>query len=262
MTEDRDPRRVRGMFGAIARRYDLLNHLLSANLDRSWRRAAARALPPSPLERVLDLCGGTGDLTLALGREREIGQIVCCDFSHPMLLVAAEKLARRPGAGCVRLLEADGLRLPFPDGVFDATTVAFGIRNFRDMGAGISEIHRVLRPGGCLVVLEFSTPTSPLMSRAYALYLKHLLPRLGDRVARSGGAYRYLARTIASFPDPAMLAGLIGESGFAQCSWTALTGGIVAVHTAYKAAKRATPHPRAEPGAPSGPAAGSRPAGR
>ncbi len=257
MTEDRDPRRVRGMFGAIARRYDLLNHLLSANLDRSWRRAAARALPPTPLERVLDLCGGTGDLTLAVCREREIGQVVCCDFSHPMLLVAAEKLRRRPAAGRPRLLEADGLRLPFRSGTFDATTVAFGIRNFENMGAGLVEIHRVLRPGGCLVVLEFSTPTSALLARAYGLYLKHLLPRLGG-----GGAYGYLARTIAAFPDPAWLAGLILESGFETCRFNVLTGGIVTVHTAYKAAARTTPRPGAEPTAPSAPAAGSRPVGR
>jgi len=265
MSRDRDPKRVRGMFGAIARRYDLLNHVLSANMDRSWRRTSARALPEGPLERVLDLCGGTGDLSLELLREREIAKVVCCDFSHPMLLLARRKFASKPYSGRLALLEADGLRLPFPPCSFDAVTVAFGVRNFADMDGGLSEIHRVLRPSGCLVVLEFSRPTAPVLAQLYGFYLRFLLPRLGDGVTGGRGAYGYLARTIASFPDAAALASRIRDAGFAACDWTAPTGGIVAVHTAYKTAAAGDPIRLRREGAASGPSArgaGSPPAGR
>jgi demethylmenaquinone methyltransferase/2-methoxy-6-polyprenyl-1,4-benzoquinol methylase len=232
--ESRDPHRVREMFGGIARRYDLLNHLLSANLDRGWRRAAAGRLPLDGAGQVLDLCGGTGDLALHVAGLEHAGLVVCCDFSHPMLLRAREKFSRPgPGDRCI-VLEADGLRLPFEDGTFDAVTVGFGVRNFVDLGAGLREIHRVLRPGGRAVILEFSRPTGPFVSRLYAFYLRRVLPRLGDGVGRRRGAYGYLARTISDFPDPALLAGRVRESGFAACEWTCLTAGIVAIHTAFK----------------------------
>jgi demethylmenaquinone methyltransferase/2-methoxy-6-polyprenyl-1,4-benzoquinol methylase len=222
------------MFGRVARRYDLLNHLLSANLDRGWRRAAARALPAGSPGPVLDLCGGTGDLSIELARSREGATVLCCDFAHPMLLRAAHKFDRLGLAGRCVVLEADALRLPFGERTFAAVTVAFGVRNLEDMDAGFREMRRVLRPRGRLVVLEFSQPTGPLAARAYGLYLRHLLPRIGRRMSDDGDAYRYLATTIGGFPNPEHVARRIREAGFADCSHTTRAAGVVAIHTAVR----------------------------
>jgi demethylmenaquinone methyltransferase/2-methoxy-6-polyprenyl-1,4-benzoquinol methylase len=223
------------MFAGIAGRYDLLNHLLSANLDRRWRRRAARRVPPEAA-RVLDLCGGTGDLTLALARNGGPGLLVCCDFCHPMLVRAQEKFRRRNTDGRCLVLEADGLRLPLPEGAFDAVTVAFGVRNLADLDAGLREMARVLAPGGRLVVLEFSRPRGRVLGGLYGFYLRRVLPRLGDGVSGRSGPYGYLARTIGGFPEAPELAGRIREAGFAACGWELLSGGIVAIHTAFKQA--------------------------
>jgi demethylmenaquinone methyltransferase/2-methoxy-6-polyprenyl-1,4-benzoquinol methylase len=222
------------MFDGIARRYDLLNHLLSLSLDRRWRRAAAAELAGAAPGIVLDLCGGTGDMTLAVRRAAPGAFVVCCDFSHGMLERAAAKLGAERAAGGAVVLEADGLRLPLAEAAVDAVTIAFGVRNFHDLDAGLCEVRRVLRPGGRLVILEFSAPTGPLFGRLYRAYLRHLLPRIGDRVSGRSGPYGYLARTIAGFPDQAALAGRIRDQGFAACGWKNLTGGIVAVHTAMR----------------------------
>ena len=233
-SQPRDARRVREMFGAIARRYDFLNHLLSLNLDRRWRRRAVEELAPAPGARVLDLCGGTGDLTIELARSCEDCEVVCSDFSHAMLERAEAKLRRHRMSDRCAVVEADGLRLPYASASFDAVTVAFGVRNLADMDAGFREILRVLRPSGKLVVLEFSTPTAPLLAPIYRFYLHRLLPRLGDGVSGRTGPYRYLATTISEFPDPAALAGRIREAGFDAVGWTTLNGGIVALPTAIK----------------------------
>jgi demethylmenaquinone methyltransferase/2-methoxy-6-polyprenyl-1,4-benzoquinol methylase len=228
------------MFGTVARRYDLLNHLLSLNLDREWRRRAAEEACPSPGARVLDLCGGTGDLSVALaGASARPARIVCCDFSHAMLARAEEKFGRRGLGDFCFTVEGDALRLPFPDGSFDAVTVGFGVRNLADMTAGLGEILRVLSPGGRLVVLEFSRPTGPVLSRLYAFYLDTVVPRLGDGATGRRGPYLYLARTIGEFPAPDLFAGMIREAGFAAVGWTPLSGGIVCLHTAIKAVSSA-----------------------
>ncbi|HEX4824896.1 MAG TPA: ubiquinone/menaquinone biosynthesis methyltransferase [Candidatus Polarisedimenticolaceae bacterium] len=232
MTDEtsRDPERIREMFGGIARRYDLLNRLLSLGLDRRWRKAAAREACLASPARVLDLCSGTGDLALALvrapGPER---LVVGCDFSRPMLERAARKLDGR-----ATVVLGDALRLPFADGAFDAITVAFGVRNLHDMPAGFHEMRRVLAPGGRLVVLEFSRPEGPVLSRAYGLYLRTVVPRLGDRASGREGPYRYLARTIAGFPEPDRIAGLLRDAGFGGVGWHTLSGGIVCLHTALR----------------------------
>ncbi len=234
-SESRDPQRVRRMFDGIAHRYDLLNHLLSANLDRRWRRAACSELRQESCATVLDLCGGTGDLSLELLRSGCAGTVVCCDFSHAMLQRAGAKFARRGvDDRCLRL-EGDGLRLPLADATVDAVTVGFGVRNLADMDAGFREMLRVLVPGGRLVVLEFSRPEGPLLSRLYRFYLGAVLPRIGDRVSGESGPYGYLARSIAGFSPAAELAGRIREAGFAACGWRPASGGIVAIHTAFKA---------------------------
>jgi demethylmenaquinone methyltransferase/2-methoxy-6-polyprenyl-1,4-benzoquinol methylase len=222
------------MFDRIALRYDLLNHLLSANFDRGWRRAAATELQCDPGASVLDLCGGTGDMSVALARAGRAGRVVCCDFSHAMLAIAGAKFRKKRIEATCLLLEADGLRLPFAEGSFDAVTVAFGVRNFADLGAGLRETHRVLSRGGRLIVLEFSTPSAPLLGGCYRFYLNRILPRLGDGISGACGPYGYLARTISGFPEPAVLAGRIREAGFAACGWSTRTGGVVAIHTAIK----------------------------
>jgi len=222
------------MFDRIAGRYDLLNHLLSLNRDRAWRRAAAEEATAGPDGPVLDLCGGTGDQSLALVRRSPSALVVCCDFSHRMLDRATRKFEGAGQAGRCLVVEGDGLRLPFADATFAAVTVAFGVRNLADMDRGFREMRRVLVDGGRLVVLEFSRPTGPLFGRLYRAYLGRVLPRIGDGVSGASGPYRYLARTIADFPDAETLAGRLRESGFAACGWRLLTGGVVAVHTAIR----------------------------
>lgn len=229
-----DPERVREMFGGIARRYDLLNHLLSASLDRGWRRAAVRKVPAGGTGPVLDLCGGTGDLAVELIRLDRARSVICCDFSHPMLMLARDKFARRRIHDRCHVLEADALRLPFAEESFHAVTVGFGIRNLSSLDSGLREIHRVLRPAGRMVVLEFSRPTGAVLSRLYRFYLQRILPKLGDGIGQGRGAYRYLAGTISDFPDAPALAGRIRNSGFGACDWTCLAGGIVAIHVGHK----------------------------
>lgn len=220
------------MFAAIAPRYDLLNRALSLGLDVRWRRRAARELPVSAVARVLDLCGGTGDLARVLLDEGRAGFAVCVDFSHPMLVRAGRKLRRASGRSAV--VEADALRLPFADGSFDGIAVAFGVRNLSDRDRGFREAHRVLRPGGRLVVLEFGRPDGPLLSPLWSLYVRRVVPLLGDRASGRNGPYGYLARTIGEFPEPALLAGRLREAGFAAASWTRLSAGIVCLHVAVK----------------------------
>jgi len=223
------------MFGRVARRYDLLNHVLSANLDARWRRLAAEEACVASPTRVLDLCGGTGDLSLALTRTRSGPRaVVCCDFSHPMLRLAVAKFARKGVAERCATVEGDALRLPFDDGTFDAVTVGFGVRNLEDMASGFGEMRRVLAAGGRLVVLEFSHPSGKVLSRLHALYLKAVVPRLGDGASGTPGPYRYLARTIAGFPEPDLLAGALRDAGFGGVGWRPLSGGIVCLHTALR----------------------------
>ena len=234
-TESREPESVRRMFDGIARRYDLLNHILSLRLDFGWRRRAVDELPPDPAARVLDLCGGTGDLSVEIAARGRAGLVVCCDFSHPMLVCAMPKLRREGVVSRCLAVEADGLRLPFASASFDAVTVAFGVRNFHRLESGLREILRVLRSGGRLVVLEFSQPRAPVLSSLYRFYLLRILPIVGDRISGARGPYAYLARTVSDFCDAPALAGKIRESGFAAVGWRTLTGGIVAIHTALKA---------------------------
>jgi demethylmenaquinone methyltransferase/2-methoxy-6-polyprenyl-1,4-benzoquinol methylase len=227
----RDPGRIREMFGEISGRYDLLNRLLSAGRDRAWRRATVDRLAPEPGERALDLCGGTGDLALDLAEEG--ASVVCADFSWPMLLGARPKLAGRR-AGPVRLLLADALRLPFAEGSFDLATMAFGLRNLRTVGEGLSEMRRVLRPGGRLGILEFSRPPGRVLRGAYHLYLGRILPAVGGWVSGRPKAYRYLADSIRGFPDQEGLAREMAEAGLEGVTYRNLSGGIVALHTARR----------------------------
>ena len=223
---NQDPREVRRMFSSIAGRYDLLNRLLSLSLDRSWRRAVVRELRPGPGQRALDLCCGTGDLALALSATG--ASTVASDFAHPMLEVAQRK------DPSLHLVEADALHLPFPEGAFDMVTIAFGLRNLQDRGAGLREMRRILRPGGQLAILEFSLPKGSWFRSFYHTYLGRAVPAVGRLVSRRAGPYRYLAETIREFPDQPRLAAAIETAGFASTRWIDLTRGIVALHLARR----------------------------
>ena len=218
-------RAVREMFTAIAPRYDLLNHLLSANVDKLWWRRTARAFAAilsQPSAQVLDLCCGTGDMAFALRREGADSHITGADFSHAMLVLASAKSSSdRP----LKWIEADALQLPFPDQSFDLLTSAFGFRNLADYEAGLREIRRVLRPGGEYGILEFSEPEG-LMGKLYNVYFKSVLPRVGKLISGSKGAYSYLPASVERFPAPAEMIVRMQNAGFREVSWTPYTFGI------------------------------------
>jgi len=232
-------RRVRELFGAIAGRYDFLNHLLSFSCDRWWRRRTARRVRDIFRDgaRVLDVCCGTGDLAFAFERAAgsetaERVQIYGADFVHPMLVRAREKAS--PRASRVRFLAADALRLPFADATFDLVAVAFGFRNLASYPGGIEEFRRVLRPGGTLAILEFTEPSGPIFGALYRLYFKRILPAIGGLVSGSRQAYGYLPASVARFPSPENLAAQLRAAGFTRVRFERWTGGIVALHWAER----------------------------
>lgn len=223
---------LRRMFAAIAPRYDLLNHLLSFNADRLWRRFVVRQLRPvlrRPGVRVLDLCCGTADLALVLGHD---APVIGLDFCHPMLVRGQHKIKRRQAP--VWLVEGDALRTPFADEQFDVVTIAFGLRNLEALERGLSEIHRLLKPGGLAAILEFSCPVVPVFSQLFRLYFRHLLPWLGTLVSGVEGPYQYLHDSVQSFPDQEQLAARMRQAGFGNVRYHNLTGGIAAFHLGQK----------------------------
>lgn len=223
-------RQVRTLFSEIAPRYDLLNHVLSLNVDRRWRRKAVARLGElagDPGVRVLDACAGTYDLSLDLAQmDGFAGKVVAADFAGPMLVEGKGKVEGRP----VVPVCADALRLPFPDATFHGAMVAFGIRNLADVDRGMRELHRVLRPGGRLVILEFTTPPNALMRGLYHFYFHRILPLVGRLVSGHPWAYTYLPESVKEFPGPEALAQKLGEAGFGRVGWSYLTGGIAAIH--------------------------------
>jgi len=221
---------VNRMFDRVAGRYDLLNSLMSAGLHHRWRERAADRAELSAGDSVLDVCCGTGDLAFELaGRVAPGGKVIGCDFSEPMLDLAREKAAAR-GVEGVRFEWADALGLPYDAGRFDAVTVGFGVRNFADRDRGLSEMTRVLRPGGRLVVLEFTEPRRPPFSTFYALWFDRIAPILG-RLSDDPEAYAYLAESVHSFPRPHGLAEMMDNAGLEQIRYTVLAGGIVTIHS-------------------------------
>jgi len=243
-TEADASRQVRQMFTQIAPRYDLLNHLLSGQLDRRWRARTARRLRPI-LDRadavVLDLCCGTGDLAFALAQGRQ-ARIIGADFSHAMLVHARQKSgALRSSSermatdgGPLPFLEADALRLPFPENSFDLITTAFGFRNLANYESGLREIQRVLKPGGSVAILEFTEPPAGLVGNFYRFYFRNILPRLGGLISGDSSAYAYLPRSVSRFFRPSELATLMANVGYASPTFEVWTFGTVALHTASK----------------------------
>ena len=232
---DKRPGDVAAMFDGIAERYDLLNDILSAGQVRLWRRAVARITGARPGDRVLDLAAGTG--TSALSFTATGADCVACDFSLGMLRAGQSRLAGRKqaGAGRLGLVAGDALRLPFRDEAFDAVTISFGLRNVASPGAALAEMHRVTRPGGRLVVCEFSTITIAPLDMLYRRYLTNVLPAIARRTARNPEAYTYLAESITDWPAQRELVGLIEAAGWSAVRWRDLSLGVVAVHVARRA---------------------------
>jgi demethylmenaquinone methyltransferase/2-methoxy-6-polyprenyl-1,4-benzoquinol methylase len=233
---DKRETRIRRMFNSIAPRYDLLNHLLSLNVDRYWRRRTTRLVPPDGDAPILDVCTGTGDLALAYDRAAA-GRVpvVGADFCHEMLVRARHKAERRGVAGRVRFVEADAQRLPFPDNHFQIACVAFGLRNVTDTDRGIAEMVRVTRPGGRVAILEFSRPRGWFFGRMYRLYFRRLLPLVGGLVSRNGDdAYRYLPESVMEFPDGEALAERLRGHGLTEVRWKPFTFGIATLYVGVK----------------------------
>ncbi len=223
-------RAVKAMFSSIAPRYDLLNHVLSFNVDRLWWRRTARTFSRvlrQPDATVLDLCCGTGDMTFALRRRSgdSSTKILGADFSHAMLALARAKDVR----ASLQWVEADALRLPFPDGSFDLVTSAFGFRNLADYNAGLREIARVLRPGGECGILDFGEPRGAI-GKLYRVYFKHVLPKVGTLISGVQGPYAYLPDSVERFPEPEEMLDRVRRAGFREASWTPYTFGIAGLY--------------------------------
>ena len=228
-------RAVREMFSAIAPRYDLLNHVLSCNVDRLWWRRAAKTFDhilQQPSAHVLDLCCGTCDMTLALeGRAtRNHLPMMGADFARPMLTLAAKKIEGRG----IRLLEADALQLPFADASFDLVVSAFGFRNLANYRNGLSEIMRILKPGGEVGILDFSEPGG-VLGKAYRLYFRHVLPRIGNMISGSTGAYSYLPDSVERFPHPPEMLEQMRDCGFSGATWEPYSFGIAGLFRGIRA---------------------------
>ena len=223
---DKQPAEVAAMFDAVARRYDLTNDVLSLGQDRRWRRYVVDAVDPRPGERVLDLAAGTGTSSQPFADRGAL--VVPCDFSIGMLRVGKQALPH------LAFTAGDGTRLPFADATFDAVTISFGLRNIVDPDAGLRELLRVTRPGGRLVICEFSHPTWAPFRTVYVEYLMRLLPSVARRVSSDPDAYVYLAESIRAWPAQAELAELVAAAGWSQTQWRNLTGGIVALHRATR----------------------------
>jgi demethylmenaquinone methyltransferase/2-methoxy-6-polyprenyl-1,4-benzoquinol methylase len=222
---------IRRMFSVVAPRYDLLNHLLSLNIDRSWRRRTIDRLLErcGPDATILDSCAGTLDLARELaGRSGFHGRVVACDFTMPMLEHGRRKRPPLP----IRIACADALQLPFAGHSLDGAMVGFGVRNLADIDDGIEEFARVLRPGAPLIILDFATPRRQPLRAAYLFYFRSILPRVGRWISGHGSAYTYLPESVLKFPEPDALADRLRGAGFEEVCWEPLTGGIAAIHAA------------------------------
>jgi demethylmenaquinone methyltransferase/2-methoxy-6-polyprenyl-1,4-benzoquinol methylase len=236
MTLDKSSTRVQQMFGEIAGRYDFLNRVLSLGIDRWWRRRTVKLVPPMGNAPILDVCTGTADLALAYWRAGK-GQIavVGTDFCRPMLERGREKCRRAQAGGSITLLEADTLQLPFAENTFQIVCVAFGLRNLSDTDAGLREMARVCRPGGRVAVLEFSSPTRRPLSTLYAWYFQHVLPRIGQTLARNTqAAYNYLPQSVGQFPQGEALVERMRAAGLEDIWFRRFTFGVATLYVGKK----------------------------
>ena len=225
---------VKGMFSSIAPRYDLLNHLLSLNIDKRWRRRAVDVLLSGgdARGRYLDACAGTMDLAAEIaGRQNFSGEVVASDFAFPMLHAGLHKVGKLP----IDVACADALQMPFADGEFAGVTIGFGLRNLASVAGGVRELARVITAGGKLVILEFTTPQWQPFRSLYLFYFRRVLPNVGRLISRHGSAYSYLPASVLEFPAPTQLAEMMRNAGLRDVKWETRTGGIVAIHSGTKA---------------------------
>ncbi|MCH8158131.1 MAG: bifunctional demethylmenaquinone methyltransferase/2-methoxy-6-polyprenyl-1,4-benzoquinol methylase UbiE [Nitrospinae bacterium] len=228
-------RQIQNMFSAIAPRYDFLNRLLSVGRDRYWRKSAIDLLAPRPGEHILDVATGTGDMALEIAsRSLQDVRVAGIDFSRRMLELGRNKIRRQGRERMVSLQLGSGENLPFADGSFDGAVCAFGIRNYADVKLGLREMFRVLKPGGRVVILEFSMPSNPVLRRVYHWYFDLVLPWVGNLVSGHDDAYSYLPESVAGFPDQSEFVCWMEEAGFQKASYRNLSFGIVALHCGYR----------------------------
>ena len=226
---------VRGVFDSVASRYDLMNDLMSGGVHRLWKRFTIELSAARPGQTILDIAGGTGDLAARFSRlVGPEGQVILADINAAMLEVGRDRLIDKGATGNIEVVQADAQELPFKDNSVDCITIAFGLRNVTDKEMALSSMLRVLRPGGRLLVLEFSKPTSALLGKVYDQYSFQILPAMGRLIAQDAESYRYLAESIRKHPDQETLLGMMEDVGFGECRYHNMTGGIVALHQGFK----------------------------
>lgn len=225
---------VARMFDNIARRYDMLNHLLSLGIDVYWRKQTVEAIAPWKPRKILDVATGTADLAIEAARRLRPDEIIGVDIAREMLEIGKKKISERKLASCIRLEYGDSEQLQFEDASFEAVTVAFGVRNFERLQKGLSEMHRVLKPGGVLAILEFSTPTLFPFRQIYNFYFRHILPFIGRITSKDPRAYRYLYESVQAFPDRERFCAILTQTGFRTVKSKPLTLGICTLYVAEK----------------------------
>jgi len=225
---------VEAMFNSIASKYDFLNHFLSLGIDKTWRRRLVKQLAQSNPRQVLDIATGTGDLAIQLANHHQLVNITGVDISENMLNIGRDKIWKRKLEERIKLKQANSMNLPFADGEFDAAMVAFGVRNFEDLSKGITEIHRVLKSGGSLYVLEFSMPSKFPMRNLYRFYFRKVLPFVGGIVSGSKSAYTYLPESVFAFPEKEKFVEIMANAGFKNCSYKRLTFGVASIYVGNK----------------------------
>jgi demethylmenaquinone methyltransferase/2-methoxy-6-polyprenyl-1,4-benzoquinol methylase len=227
--------KVAGVFHSVAARYDVMNDLMSGGIHRLWKRFTVEVAAVRPGHRVLDIAGGTGDLSIAFSRlVGSDGQVVLADINESMLRVGRDRLIDKGVVGNVQFMQTDAQALPFAGNSFDCVTIAFGLRNVTDKDKALASMYRILKPGGRLLVLEFSKPRSTLLGKLYDAYSFSVLPRMGQLVANDPDSYRYLAESIRMHPDQDTLLAMMETAGFSGCEYYNLTGGVVALHKGLK----------------------------
>ncbi|TCK04738.1 bifunctional demethylmenaquinone methyltransferase/2-methoxy-6-polyprenyl-1,4-benzoquinol methylase UbiE [Marinobacterium mangrovicola] len=232
---DEKVKRVAGVFHSVAGKYDLMNDLMSGGIHRLWKRLTIEQSGARAGMKVLDIAGGTGDLTLKFSRiVGPTGGVVLADINDSMLKVGRDKLINSGAAGNIEYVQANAECLPFEDNSFDIITIAFGLRNVTDKDAALASMNRVLKPGGKLMVLEFSKTNNPLLTKAYDFYSFNVLPQMGRVIANDSESYRYLAESIRMHPDQETLKQMMANAGFVNCRYQNMTGGVVALHTGIK----------------------------